>query len=228
LHALRNCDRKTISDDLVRGLRHPAPAVAHHAAQALVRLDVAEAVPSLIAFLDEPDPAAPFTVRAMGAKVTVVREMVRLNHHRNCQLCHAPGESDVRGSGALLMARVPSPADPLPPSLSRVYYSVSPREIDQVIRADVTYLRQDFSLLQKVPDAKPWPEMQRFDYLVRLRAVGDDECAKLPQAKTDALSAQHEYALAALRELTWQDHGPTADAWRRAELRNTRKTALSQ
>ena len=29
-----------------------------------------------------------------GKKVPVVREMVRINHHRNCLLCHAPAVID--------------------------------------------------------------------------------------------------------------------------------------
>jgi hypothetical protein len=39
----------------------------------------------------------------------------------------------------------------------------------------VTYLRQDFSVMMTVPDAHPWPELQRFDFLVRERKLTADE-----------------------------------------------------
>ncbi len=56
-----------------------------------------------------------------------------------------------------------------------MYYSPSAPDI--VVRADATYPRQDFSMLLKVADAEPWPEMQRFDYLVRTRVPTESEAA---------------------------------------------------
>ena len=47
------------------------------------------------------------------------------------------------------------------------------------VRADVIYLKQDFSVLQPVANAKPWPRMQRFDYLVRKRELNAEEAARL-------------------------------------------------
>ena len=32
--------------------------------------------------------------------------------------------------------------------------------------------------MQPVEDANPWPEMQRFDFMVRTRAVTEDEAAQ--------------------------------------------------
>jgi len=46
---------------------------------------------------------------------------------------------------------------------------------DLLVRVDVTYLRQDFSLLLPVVDAAPWPGMQRYDFMVRTRTVSDNE-----------------------------------------------------
>ena len=37
------------------------------------------------------------------------------------------------------------------------------------VRADVTYLRQDFSVMQSVENPGKWPALQRFDFLVRIR-----------------------------------------------------------
>ena len=70
---------------------------------------------------------------------------------------------------------VPPPGHELPSASpeSKGGYGSSSRELQ--IRADVTYLRQDFSLVQLVPNADPWPEMQRFDFLVRTRVVNAEE-----------------------------------------------------
>jgi len=84
---------------------------------------------------------------------------------------------------------------------------------------DVTYLRQDFSLLQPVADADPWPQMQRFDFLVRTRTLSEEEAQsyrdKLQPREPGVLSPYHRAALAALRELTGRDTEPTPQAWRR-------------
>ena len=39
------------------------------------------------------------------------------------------------------------------------------------VRGDITFLRQDFSVPQKVPSHGVWPERQRFDFMVRLTPV---------------------------------------------------------
>jgi len=87
---------------------------------------------------------------------------------------------------------------------------------DLLVRADVTYLRQDFSLLQHVAHADPWPTLQRFDYLVRTRVLNSDEAQDLHKklaARSDFAEHRHT-ALAALRGLTGVDAGESADAWR--------------
>jgi hypothetical protein len=75
----------------------------------------------------------------------------------------------------------------------------------------VTYLRQDFSLMLPVSDAQPWPEMQRFDFLTRARAL----TAKEAQAFREKLqppegseSPYHRFARAALRELRAGSNAP--------------------
>ena len=69
--------------------------------------------------------------------------------------------------------------------------------------------------MQPVADANPWPEMQRFDFLVRNRVLTDEEAKSFPAAKTDTLSPYQRFTLAALRELTGRDAAPTPEAWRR-------------
>jgi hypothetical protein len=87
IDALRNRPREEYRDVLLRALRHPLPMLADHAAEALVALDVRDAVPSLVAMLKEPDPAAAYPGRDGRP---LVREVVRTNHLANCLLCHPP------------------------------------------------------------------------------------------------------------------------------------------
>lgn len=98
----------------------------------------------------------------------------------------------------------------------------------------MTYLRQDFSALQAVADANPWPEMQRFDFLVRSRVLSDEEAAayrqKLEPRERNEFSPYQRDALAALRELTGRDTEPTPEAWRRllklpAQMQRNAKTS---
>jgi hypothetical protein len=108
---------------------------------------------------------------------------------------------------------VPNPGQPLLPDP----YRGSSSEV--LVRIDVTYLRQDFSVYQAVADAAPWPEMQRFDFLVRSRVLTEEEAVawreKFTKLEPGRLSPYHRAALAALRELTGKDTEPTAAAWRR-------------
>jgi hypothetical protein len=105
---------------------------------------------------------------------------------------------------------------PIPDSELQGYGLLIP---DLLVRADVTYLRQDFSLLQSVKNASPWPAMQRHDFLVRTREITnkDADAYRMWRQKqgADYLSPQHHAALQALRTLSGFDAGTTAAAWRR-------------
>jgi hypothetical protein len=199
---------------LVAGLRYPWPAVARRAAEAAVKLGRADLIPQLVSVLDEPDPRAPRVEAFGGKKVPVVRELVRINHHKNCMLCHAPA-TDGKAPPETVTAEVPLPTEPL--LQQREGYRGGRRGL--LVRVDVTYLRQDFSVLQPVVNAGPWPAMQRFDFLVRRRVLTDEEAkafrAKLDKRGPGELSPYHWAALAALRELTGKDTAPTAEAWRK-------------
>lgn len=212
LESLKSRDAKLAASILVEGFRHPLPAVSKRAADALVKLKYTDTVAQLIDVLDRPDPRAPMQQKTGGKETTVVRELVRVNHHRNCLLCHAPANSGTTPRD-VLSAPVPVPDRSL--VASGYGFDASP---DIFVRTDVTYLRQDFSVMMKVENAKPWPEMQRFDFLVRTREVDAEEAAKCRTdlAKLGAPPA-HAAAHHALGELTGHNASAmTASAWREA------------
>src|ERR1700677_4400509 len=74
---------------LVDGLRYPMPAIAQNAAHALSFLERADLVPRLVDMLDAAPPDAPF----LEGGTWKVRELVRINHRRNCLLCHPPSDN---------------------------------------------------------------------------------------------------------------------------------------
>lgn len=214
LDALKVRRERDYTDILLNGLRYPLPAVARRAAVAIAKLERNDLLPKLINVLEQPDPRAPVMRQVKDKRVPVVRELVRVNHHRSCLLCHAPGNTGKVSSDAVT-AEVPVPGQPLNPPTGP--YNTSRQDI--LVRVDVTYLRQDFSALQAVADANPWPEMQRFDFLVRTRELSEDEAEsyreKLEPRDPGEFSPYQRAALAALRELTGRDTEPTPAAWRR-------------
>jgi HEAT repeats len=173
--ALANRPRDDFRPLLMEGLRYPWAPAAQHAAEALVSLQDREALPELKKLVDAPDPNAVFTDAHNRA---VVREVVRVNHLRNCLLCHAPSHSRED----LVAAPMPVPGEPL----STLYYGtprpVEPKPDAIFVRADVTYLRQDFSVTQRVAKPNKWPAQQRFDILVRQRPATSAETARKPAA----------------------------------------------
>src|SRR5262249_34542628 len=132
-----------------------------------------------------------------GKEVPVICELVRINHHRNCVLCHAPAvANNVPRAVPVAEVSIPNVSVPAP---RVVYGSVHPSNSDILVRLDVTYLRQDFSLM--LPDADPAPKMQRFDFLVRTRVLTDSEAARFPAPKADVQSPYHIATREALRQL---------------------------
>jgi hypothetical protein len=210
--ALRSRPADEYRPTLLDGFRYPWPVVADHAAEALVALGLKEAVPVLLTLLDQPDPDQPYHKPAKDH--AYVREVVRVNHLRNCVLCHAASlatTDKVRG-------RLPDPNQALPPPSSREYYADTSGNF---VRADVTYLRQDFSVPLPVPHPDPWPAVQRFDFLVRERPA-------TPLTPPEAGSGEYHRAIFfALRELTGRDPGPSADDWRHLFLGQARVTPLA-
>jgi hypothetical protein len=214
--ALKVRREKDYTGILVAGLRYPWPAVANRAADAIVKLERKDLIPELVTVLESDDPRLPVAKDLDGRKVSFVREMVRVNHHRNCVMCHAPGTEQSQPAPGTMTAEVAIQGQPLPSFPQGYMQSSSP---DLLVRIDVTYLRQDFSAKLAVEDAHPWPEQQRFDFFVRERKLSDEEAVSyrdqvIPKEE-GVYSPYHRAAVAALREMTGKDAAPTAEAWRK-------------
>jgi HEAT repeat protein len=207
-------------------LRYPWAAAADHAAEALVELEDREAAPLLVPLLDKPDPLAPYAARGG----LTVRQVVRVNHVANCLLCHAPavgGEDPVVGVDPFV--NVPPPqtgggrwgggrsggggggggGGQLPAGWAGSRSSL-------LVRADVQFLKQDFSVSYAAGVPGVAVQGVRFDFLVRTRPLTAAEArAWKQQPRTDLPASRHrEAALFALRGLTGKDLGPATAAWR--------------
>jgi hypothetical protein len=209
INALRQRPAVEYRPVLLEGFRYPWAPVADHAAEALVNLEDRMAVPKLVSLLDEPDPAAPESEGPR--KPAVLREVVRINHLRNCLLCHAPSFETTEP----VRARIPTPGQPLEPPTA---YYASQDTFATFVRADITYLRPDFSVPQPVIHSAPWPVHQRYDYSVRARYATRQEVSAALAAPESYL--QREAVLFALRELTGVDGGASKREWERLLVKN--------
>jgi hypothetical protein len=210
--ALKALTNRTPSDYLpvvLDAFKNPWAPAADHAADVLAALTPGEAIPGLIRALETPDPNG-IVYDSQGAPV--VRELVRINHARNCLLCHA--QSVDRSDG--IRVAVPSPIRPLPPPFSLDGYEGGGRGGSRGTRSavfsrpDITYLQQDFSWMLPVANSGPWPALQRFDFVVRSRPVEESD-----QRKSAELSPQRKAAIRALRAISGKDFGEGADDWRK-------------
>jgi hypothetical protein len=90
---------------------------------------------------------------------------------------------------------------------------ITRQEIPVVIRADITYFRQDFSVTQPITTGSG-TEPSRFDFLVRTRPLTSQELRLLKkQPELHPAHRQRETVLFALRQLTGQDAGPRSEEW---------------
>jgi hypothetical protein len=212
VQALRKRPAEDYRREFLGGMRYPWPPAADHAAEALVALGDTEAVPALAQMLKEPDPLGAVETSSGKGSQPVVRELVKVNHLANCLMCHGPSVS----VNDLVRGRVPIPGQALPtPSTSPQYYEGT---TGVFVRADITYLRQEFSVMQPVLKPGLWPSNQRYDYLVRSRPATPKEKAELtkrsdPEAAAEASYPQREAALFALRELTGKNPGASTRDW---------------
>jgi HEAT repeat protein len=217
LQALQGRPREDYREVLVKGLSYPWAPAADHSAEALVALEDRESVPVLVTLLKKPDPSAP-TPRE--GRPPLVRELVRIQHSANCLMCHPPAMTTldpVPGivPGVLISNRLTlASAGTIANSTEEYSGSGTATQTPFLVRADVTYLRQDFSVRQPVESLSlGTPPRQRFDYLVRTRPAGPGELVRLTTDKGPPVSEQREAVLFALRELTGKDPGPSAEAW---------------
>jgi len=160
LGSLRQRPADQYRQALLDALRYPWPPVAEHAAEALVTLRPSRILPLLEELLTRPDPCAPFQDSSGKWRVPAI---VKVKHLSNCFLCH-PGarpEDEFRAS-------VPVPGQPI---IDTTYYDHG----GTFVRPDQVLLRPDFSVSLPVPNEKPWPDQQRFDFLVGFRPLTERE-----------------------------------------------------
>lgn len=206
LDALKNQDPETYTEILIDGLRYPFSPVVENAAIAIVDLKRTDLIPELRAVLEEPDPTDPQV--GVGDERYFVRELVRVNHFSNCTLCHAPSTNASDQARGL----VPRYGEPIPVTY---YQTNSPNAA--FVRADVTYLRQDFSVSEVVEKPGKWPSVQRFDYLVRTRQLKKDEIYNWEKKKNLDANATSKFKIPiihALRRLHEADYGDQLSAWK--------------
>jgi hypothetical protein len=153
--------------------------------------------------LKEPEPSLP--VKKNENEYTRT-ELVRINHLSNCVLCHAPSQAKED----LIRGRIPIPGEDPPP----LYYNATS---GLFVRANTTFLRQDFSVVQPVTDNGKWPANQRYDYLVRTRKLNSKELSQFRQleagGKLPKSYPQRDAVLTALRQLTNVDAGESYEEW---------------
>jgi HEAT repeat protein len=194
---------------LLKGFDHPWRVIADHAAEALIALKMKDAVPELIEVLERPEPGAPY--RKGQGLTSYVREMVRINHFQNCLLCH-PASIHERDKVRGMVPETNRPIDPQP----EVYYAAAPGRA--FVRADITYLKQDFSVMLEVANPGLWPARQRFDFFVRERLANATDYQKSAARQKAGPRELQRAAHYALRSLTGNDPGPSAADWKRWAL----------
>jgi len=191
---------------ILEGFKSPWPAAADHAADAAVALNKKDLITGLVPLLKEGTPSLPR--REPETRKLYLVEFVKLNHMCNCVVCHAPSQNKED----LVRGRVPVPGEDPPP----LYYA---ERTGTFVRADITFLRQDFSVVQPVAKPGKWPGNQRFDYFLRKRPVTPLELKQFTklekEKKIPETFQQKEAILFALRGLTRADNGSTFEAWER-------------
>ena len=185
--ALKEFPKEKYREVLLDGFKYPWSVVAQHSAEAIVRLDDTHAVPELVELLKE---HKSLTSTEEDGKY-FQKEVVAVNHLRNCLLCHAPSMS----SGDPSRGQVPDWESPL----SREYYQSTSGTF---VRADVTYLTQDFSVVQPVKSPGLWPANQRFDYMVYKRPIPERRAKKTNKIYREAIV----FALQSLTRETPKDN----------------------
>lgn len=182
------------ADLLISAFHYPWPAYAEHAAEAIVALELRELAGELRTLLLAPDPRKPAVEVVDHQPTKVVRELVRVNHLGNCLLCHARSVERTD----LVRGAVPIPGERPPTSASQYYENSN----GTFVRADVVYLKQDFSVSQPVVNPGAWPSHQRFDYLVRTRpataAELDESQANNEAGRANPYRAAIHFALSEL------------------------------
>ncbi len=204
---------------LLEGFEYPWPVAADHAAEALVALDRKDAVPALVGLLGRPDPRAPYARGGRGARL--VKELARVNHQQNCLLCHAPSFS----TSDMVRGRVPQLNET--PSTGPEYYRAEPQG-GTFVRADITYLKQDFSALLKVAESGRRTDWQRFDFFVRERFATEEDLRLNAMSEKAGPGRPQQAAIFALQQLTGLDPAPALADWKNLALGRRLEVRLRQ
>ncbi len=192
---------------LLRGFASPWPVVAEHAAEALGALKRTETVLSLLAVLNGPDPQSPYAKGPGPARF--VKEVVRINHKINCLMCHPPSLRDTDPA----RATVPTLDELSTPKAFGGYGNFGGKN-NTFVRVDITYLKQDYSVILPGVESGPFQGEQRYDLFVRERFAASEDLIASAARKKAGLTGQQKAAVFALRELTGVEPGPDAVKWR--------------
>jgi hypothetical protein len=233
--ALKGRDPEAWRPALLKALSYPWPPPADFAAEALAHLEDTAAVPELITMLRDPPAGRPVIT---PDRRVVIREVVKINHNHNCMLCHAPafrgdepviGVDPVNTRPANPLATGPSyqeKKNPVTATAATAAAAIGKQRIPNWVRADITFLRQDFSV--SIPVAPPIPAV-RFDFAVRTRPLDGPEWKRWQSMPEDG-NPQREAVLFALRALTGKNPGTSTSDWLRefplaeAEARSAKLT----
>ena len=190
---------------LLDAFRYPWPAPAIHAAEVVVALKLGGVRPALAELAELPDPALPFVKMIDGKKVFSIREVVRINHLCNCVLCHPLALDNSHP----ISGRIPLPGEEmreLKEAEHRGYFSNGGVASGLFARADITFLRQEFSVVLPVQNPVKWPAEQRYDFVVRTRSLKITEHFAFLQQQQDgnfpASYPQRDAVLYALQKVT--------------------------
>jgi HEAT repeat protein len=215
--ALRDRPRELIRPVLIYALRYPWPPAAVHAAEALVALGDKDAAPLLAAQLGKPDPSEAYTT-ADGR--LMIRDVVRINHIENCLLCHMPafnGRDPVVGIDPITRRASTTVENPNThygkPIVTQNRPGIWANNL--LIRADVQFLRQDFSVTFPLKPVFGTLQGRRVDFVVRTRQLKGEELRDWRKKEHTIASTypQRESVLKALRALTGKDAGSDTEAW---------------
>jgi len=194
--ALQHRDPDEFRSVLINGLRYVWAPAAQHASVALVAVNDQEARTALLDLAYAPNPQSP--QRDLDGN-WFVHQLTRVNHLRNCLLCHAPSVDSIgfRAAENRLDAAVPTPSQRI------VVYSGRNTSAESV-RPDITYIRQDFSVRHEVDEPAHWPRLQRFDYFVRTKRISEVDARYLQRWYRSHDYPQHRSVLFALQQLDAQ------------------------
>jgi hypothetical protein len=231
LKALADRPKDEFREVLLYGLSYPWAPAAEHAAEALVALKDRDAVSEIVNVLQKPEPNSPY----MSDKNRLItREVVRIDHQMSCLICHPPSitlNDPVPGlvPGVVLTTTTGG---------SGGYGSPSSKDgsVPLWIRADVAFLRQDFTIQlpaesnvagMSLPASSAGkflpanaagmsvPANIRTDFLVRERPLTESEAKRGKALRSSAQSSpQRQALLFALRELSGKNLGTSFEDWR--------------